>query len=150
MKRVFIFFIGILAVLSFFGCAMVSTHKADLTKGPDGIRVFPQRVYLVITDEQTTFVYLPDYGQAYDVKPITIFAKNNFLIEIENGQIKKLSSDEDTPALLTFLGNLANTAAEAAAGAGVSAENITGKLGLPSGVYRMDDDGVFRRINVIQ
>ena len=106
--------VGVICSL-IFGCATIITEKADLTQKPEGIRVYPPKVYLFVdTDEKrTTLAYLPDYTQAYDVKPLTVLAKHDFKIEVEDGQVKALTSNQDTTAFLTFLKGAADLAAKA-------------------------------------
>ena len=102
---------------------------------------------MVDTDEnKTTLAYLPDYSRAYDVLPVTIFAKQDFKVEMDEGQLKTLTSNEDTTAFLTFL-QQAGTLAAKAAGVAVSSTVINGTFGLDSGIYRLEDDGVFRRVH---
>lgn len=129
------------------GCATIVTEKADLTKQPDGIRVYPPKVYLLVDTkaEKTTLVYVPDYSRAYDVKPLTILAKHDFKIEVEEGQVKTLTSNQDTTAFLSLIKEGATLAAKGA-GVGVSSSVINGTFGLETGIYRLDDDGVFRRV----
>jgi len=129
------------------GCASVVTHKANLAEPPDGVRVYPPKVYLMVdtVEKKTTLAYLPDYGRAYDVKPVTILAKQDFKIELDEGQLKTLTSNQDTTTLLSFLKESAALAAKAA-GAGVSSTVINGTFGLESGIYLLDDDGAFRRL----
>lgn len=148
MKRVIT--INILCIISilFFGCATIVTKKADLAKKPKGIRIYPPSVYLFVdeAEKKSTLAYAPDYKRAYDIKPVTIFANQQFNVEIEEGQLKKLALNQDTTAILTFLQGAAELGAKAA-GVGVSSKTINGTFGLKSGVYRMDDNGVFHNIH---
>ena len=139
-------FLGVICGLA-CGCATILTEKADLTQTPAGIRVYPPKVYLLVDTEErrTTLAYLPDYTRAYDVKPLTFLAQQDFKIEVDEGQIKALTSNQDTTAFLTFLKEGATLAAKAA-GVAVSSTVINGTFGLPSGIYRLDDDGIFRPI----
>jgi hypothetical protein len=91
--------------------------------------------------------YLPDYNRAYDMKPLTIFAKQDFKIETEEGQAKVLTANQDTTAFLTFFKEAAALAAKAA-GLAVSAEVREGSFGLESGIYCLGDNGVFRRMRI--
>ena len=128
----------------FSGCATIITNTADLTKAPNGVRVYPPKVYLLVdtNEKKTTLAYLPDYSRAYDVKPLTVLAKQDFKIEVEEGQVKSLASNQDTTAILTFMKEAATLAAKAA-GAAVSSSVINGTFGLPSGIYCLNDQGVF-------
>ncbi len=149
MKKILVVLLGIIVIVVFSGCATFVTEKADLSKSPKGVRVYPPKIYLLVnggedTDEPSiTIITLPDYERAYDIKPVTIFAKHTFKVEMEDGQLKTITSDEDTTAFLTFMTGAATLAAKAA-GAPLSKEDISGTLGLAEGIYRLDDDGVFR------
>jgi hypothetical protein len=147
MKRTGEYGLLCLTCVLLVGCATIITEKADLTKHPDGIRVYPPKVYLLVDtgERRTTLAYIPDYSRAYDVKPLTILAKHDFKIEVEEGQVKTLTSNQDTTAFLSFIKEGATLAAKAA-GVGVSSSVITGTFGLETGIYRLDDDGVFRRV----
>ena len=142
-KSSYIFMISI----AMGGCATVITEKADLSSEPNGVRIYPPKVYLMVDENagstgkgQTTLAYLPDFGKAYDVKPLTIFSKQDFKIELDEGQLKSLTSNQDTTSILTFFQGAAQLAAKAA-GVGVSAQIINGTFGLTSGIYVLEDDG---------
>ena len=127
------------------GCATITTSKADLEQVPEGIRVYPPKVCLLVDEgeKKSTLAYLPDYRRAYDIKPLTIFAKQDFKLEIEEGQVKALTSTQDTTAFLDFLSQAANLAAKAA-GVGVSSTVLNGNFGLKSGIYCLTDSGRFQ------
>jgi hypothetical protein len=131
------------------GCATIITKKADLDSAPEGVRLYPQMACLLIDKEkgETTVAYFPDKARAYDVKPLTVFAKQEFKIESEDGQLKNLTANQDTTAFLTFLKEAAALAAKAA-GAGVSANAIKGSFGQNSGVYCFDDKNQLRSVPV--
>ncbi len=130
-----------------WGCADIVTQKAVLSDTPNGIRVYQSKVYLLVDADKgkSVIMYAPDYQRAYDIKPRAIFAKNDFSVEINEGQISKLTSNQDSTAFLTFVQEAAATAAKAA-GAAVSAESIEGTFGLQSGIYQLQDDGSFRKL----
>jgi hypothetical protein len=134
------------------GCAEVSTKRvSDLNSTPQGVRVYAPRVYVLVDNatgasppKQTTYFVLPDFRRAYDVSPTTILAKQTFKIELDDGQIKTLSADQDTTGFLTFVKEAAQLGAKAA-GLPVSQQTIAGTGGLPDGLYVLDDDGTLRR-----
>lgn len=129
------------------GCATVVTNKADLNDAPKGVRIYPPKVCLLVdtTVQKTTIAYLPDYTRAYDIKPLTILAKQDFKIETDEGQLKALTANQDTTAMLTFLKEAAALAAKSA-GVAVSSTVINGTFGLESGIYQLGDDGIFRKM----
>jgi len=128
------------------GCATIATRKADLAKAPKGVRVYPPKVYLMVdaNERKTTLAFLPDYTRAYDVLPVSIFAKQDFEIEFSDGQLKSLTANQDTTAIISLLKEGATLAAKAA-GVGVSSSTINGTFGLETGVYCLGDDGTFRK-----
>ncbi len=128
------------------GCASVVTKEADLDGAPDGIRVYPTKVCLLVdvAANTTVIAYFPDPARAYDVKPLTILARQDFKIEVEEGQLKSLTSNQDTIGFLSLLRE-ARLAAKAA-GVGVSASApLKGSFGFSDGVHCMRDDGSFAR-----
>jgi hypothetical protein len=130
------------------GCTTLVTHRAKLDERPDGIRVYPPKIYLMVdtAERKSTLSYLPDYSRAYDVKPRTFLAQQDFKIELDEGQLKALTANQDTTALMGIIKDSAAQAAKAAA-TGVSSSVINGTFGLVSGIYRLEDDGVFRKLN---
>jgi hypothetical protein len=141
--------LAMLAILSLSACATVQTRWArGSSDPPHGVRVYPPKVYLMVDNKagQSTIAYLPDYENAYDIKPLTVFAKNTFSIQTDDGQIKAFSDDQDTTGFLTFLYQAGQAAAKGA-GLPVSSQVIKGTFGLPDGIYVMDESGTFRRRN---
>jgi hypothetical protein len=129
------------------GCATLVTRQADLAKAPKGVRVYPPKVYLMVdaAEKKSTLAFLPDFARAYDVKPVSVFAKQDFEIEFSEGQLKSVTANQDTTAILSLFKEGANLAAKAA-GVGVSSSTINGTFGLDSGVYALGDDGAFRKL----
>jgi hypothetical protein len=131
-------------------CATFTTDKADLDKEPNGVRIYAPKVYLMVDESQhrTTIALLPDYTRAYDVRPWTILSKQDFKIELEDGQLKTLTENADTTAILKFITDAAQLGAKAA-GLPVSNSIVTGTFGLPSGVYTVTDDGNLKQVKVL-
>lgn len=129
------------------GCSTVITHQADLAQKPQGVRIYPPQVYLLVdaAERKSTLAYLPDFQRAYDVKPLTILAKQDFKVELDEGQLKSLTDNQDTAGFISLIKEGASTAAKAA-GVAVSSTIINGTFGLSTGIYRLDDHGVFRRV----
>ncbi len=131
------------------GCATVVTNKANLNDVPNGVRIYPPKVYLMVdaAEKKSTLAYLPDYSRAYDLKPLTILAHQDFKVETDEGQLKALTANQDTTAILSFLKEAATLAAKSA-GVAVSSTVLNGSFGLESGIYQLGDDGVFRKVTV--
>ncbi len=141
---------GLGAAILFAGCATIRTEKVtDLNSRPEGVRVYPPRIYLAVDKEhnKSQLYILPDYQRAYDIKPLTVLAKNDFSIELDDGKISKLTSNQDTTGILTFISQAGQAAAK---GAGLPVSGgaaVEGSFGLASGIWRLGDDGVFRKVN---
>jgi hypothetical protein len=121
------------------GCATITTHAPQAGKPPDGVRVYPPKLYLLVDTcaKQTRILSAPDFANAYDVKPLTLLSRQDFSVELEEGQLTKLVANQDTTALLTFVQGAAETAARAA-GVGVSSQAVEGTFGLDDGVWTLD------------
>lgn len=144
MNKYNIFIIGCIFLIS--GCATITTEKANLAEEPNGVRIYPQSVFLAVDEQQneTTLLILPDFQRAYDVKPLTILSKQEFNIKMtDTGSISELASNQDTTAILTFVKDVADIAAKAASSGVVSSSPIKGTFGLKSGLYRLTDEGKF-------
>jgi hypothetical protein len=85
-------------------CTTVTTKRANLAKEPEGIRVYAPKVYLFVDEgkRETTVVYAPDFSRTYDVKPLTVLAKQDFKFEMEDGQLKTLTSNQKAGLLDLF------------------------------------------------
>ena len=122
------------------GCATILTRKVtNVADEPEGIRVYPPKLYLFVDAQkgESSLITAPDFGNAYDVKPLTVFAKNEFKLEIDDGVVKAVTSNQDTTAFLTFFKEAAQMAAKGA-GLGVSQSPLKGTFGLTTGIYVLD------------
>ncbi len=139
--------IALLLALPLAGCATVSVN-AGRGPVPDGVRVYPPKVLLMVDAQydggrgRTSLVVLPDLGAAYDVRPVTVLAKNDFRIDLEDGMLKTLASGQDTTAILGLVKTAGELGAKAA-GTGVSARDLEGSYGLATGIYVLRPDGTF-------
>jgi hypothetical protein len=151
MNRLITFFTLILSLLVVSGCAGISTYPAQ-SKDPQGIRVYPQRIYLLVDKEKNVskIISLPDMKSAYDVKPWSFLSKHDFNIKIEDAQVKDLTSNQDSSAALSLLQKIVEVAAEAAKGGittggkAVALIDFASSFGLESGIYELDEAGVFK------
>ena len=145
MKR--ILFLSACAAGLLCGCTAIRTHPANLNEPPRGVRVYPPAVYLFVDKTRgSQYVVAPDYRRAYDVKPVTLFAKQDFGVELNDGILAKYSGGQDTLAILSFLQRGAELGAKAA-GVAVSQVSLPGNFGFPDGVYRLNPEtGEFERI----
>jgi hypothetical protein len=138
----------ILAALAPPGCARIETRAAR-GKVPDGVRVYPPRVLLLVDAAagsgkgRSSLVVVPDLGAGYDIRPVTFLARNDLRVDVEDGMLKSLSSGIDTTPALTFFKGAGEAGAKMAAALGVSAREIDGSFGLPTGIYALRPDGTF-------
>ena len=116
---------------------------------PRGIRVYAPRQYLLVDaiEKKSQLVTLSNLCRAYDIRPITIFSKQDFNIKLEENRLKDLTANQDSTAWLTFLQSVGEMAAKSA-GAAVSAAQINGTVGLSSGVYLVQDGGGLKKLSV--
>jgi len=127
------------------GCATLVTREADLAKAPDGIRIYPPKVCLLVDTgaNATVIATFPDLSRAYDVKPLTVLAKQELKLELDGGRLASFAASQDTTAFPRLLTEAAALAA-GAAGAGVAASGaLEGTFGFDDGVHCLRDDGRF-------
>lgn len=129
------------------GCTSIDVSRAtDLDAEPAGLRVYSPKVYLFVDGKQnrSAIAVLPDYTRAYDLKPVTILAEQQFKAELRDGVLTSMSILQDNTAFLDFLNEAGETGARAA-GLPVSSTFLHGSFGLADGIYTLDDGGNFVR-----
>ena len=133
------------------GCAAIKTTKASLNEAPRGVRVYPPAVYLFVDKVHgSQYVVAPDYSRAYDVKPLTVFARQDFELELNDGVLGKYSGNQDTTLPLSVIQRASELGAKLA-GVAASQVNLPGNFGFPDGVYRLDpQSGRFERVETPQ
>jgi hypothetical protein len=141
-------YLALLILASLGGCATLETQKADLQKAPDGVRVYPPKVYLFVAEKASWLVHSPDFENAYDIKPLTIFAKQDFSVNFSDSEMTGITANQDTTAILNFLQAFGQLGAQVAgAGAGVSAQQFDSNFGLVPGIYAMTPEGKLVKVN---
>jgi len=163
MKKLIVCCAILLTLLVVGGCAGISTYPARPNEAR-GIRVYPQKIYLLVSDKESKFISLPDAKNGYDIKPWSFLSKHDFNIQIQEAQVKELDSKQDSSAALSFLqkivevaGKVAEKAAETGAGAGVMAAGPGSRAmaevenksiyGFRPGIYELTETGEFKRVN---
>ena len=137
------------ALLATAGCTGISTQMVKASD-PDyhGIRLYQPRVYLFVSEKESELHTLPDLERAYDVKPWAFMAKHDFKLQLTDGVVTSLEADQDSTAGLALIQKLAELGAAAATGAkATEAVAFNTNFGLPPGIYRIDDHGVFQLVN---
>jgi len=162
MKQLIVCCIFILALLGVSGCAGVTTYPA-LPHEARGIRVYPQKIYLLVSKTESKFISLPDPKNGYDIKPWSFLSKHEFNIKIEEAQVKELDTKQDSSAALSLLqkvvevaGKAAEKAAETAARAAVTADGPESRAmavvkndsiyGFEPGIYELTEKGEFKKV----
>jgi hypothetical protein len=133
------------AVVGAAGCATLVTREADLAKAPDGVRVYPPKVCLLVdtAENATVIATFPDLARAYDVKPLTVLARQDLKLELDGGRLAAFAASQDTTAFPRLLTEAAALAA-GAAGSGVSTSGaLRGTFGFDDGIHCLGDDGRF-------
>jgi hypothetical protein len=131
------------------GCSGISTYRAEKGGAVRGVRVYPAKVYLFVGDKTSKLVSLPDYENAYDVKPWAFLAKHDFNIKMADGLVTEMDVKLDSTASLALIQKAADLAAAAARGiaTAVSEEDLAGTFGLAPGVYTFDSSGSLKLVS---
>ncbi len=142
---------AILIVTAFFivsGCSklIITPVGADLDKDPNGIRVYPPRVLLFVGNKYSMIHYVPDYKRAYDVKPFTFLANQDFNLDVVNGRIQSLTSNQDSLLTYSVFSQFDKEIGKAPITYGDPIQ-IEGTFGLAPGIYEMQASGEFKKIN---
>jgi hypothetical protein len=146
----------IISILVISGCAGLSTYSALPNEPPRGVRVYPPKIYLLVDKDkkQSKVICLPDFKNAYDVKPWTFLAKHDFTIKMAGGNVTELTSNQDTSAALALIQKMAELVAAGAAGAagakGMGPGEVTleeATYGFESGIYELTEAG-FKKVTL--
>jgi hypothetical protein len=129
------------------GCTAIKTSKSNLNEAPRGVRVYPPAIYLFVDKARgSQYVVAPDYSRAYDVKPITVFARQDFAVELNDGVLASYLGNQDTTGPLSLIQKGVALGAKAT-GVSVSQVNLPGNFGLPDGIYKLNPEtGRFERV----
>ncbi|MGA2318467.1 MAG: hypothetical protein ABSG71_19125 [Thermodesulfobacteriota bacterium] len=126
MKKLILCCALIIALIVVSGCAGISTYPARSNE-PRGIRVYPQKIYLLVGDNKSKFVSL----------------------KIEEAQLKELTSNQDTTAALSLVQKIVELAAKAAE-PGIKAMPVIefeSSIGFKAGIYELSETGLFKKVS---
>jgi hypothetical protein len=137
------------------GCAGICTYPARPNEAR-GIRVYPQKIYLLVGAQRSQLVSLPDVKNGYDIKPWSFLSKHDFTIKIEDAAVKELDSKQDSSAALSLLQKMVELAAKAAempVGLGrepgiraMAVVEFASPLGFKPGIYELSQEGMLKRV----
>lgn len=136
---------ALLAPCVLAGCSTVRVHAAAPSDEPEGIRVYPPKIYLLVGSGESALLTVPDLCRPYDVKPLTVLSRQDFHLSTDQGLVSELHASQDTTAFLAFLREAGELTAKGF-GVGVSRETVDSDFGLPHGAYELTDRGLLRRI----
>lgn len=159
MLKIIIFLISIFTLA---GCTTIETTKVnDPNSEVKGVRVnVPPKTYFLFVDtvaNQTTIIGFPTLGNIYDIKPKTMFGKQDFTLKLgDNGEVTELLTNQDSTGILSFFEGMAKVGADLAKEAAKAAappasrdleiQTISGTtFGLPGGFYRYTKEGLVKQ-----
>ena len=141
MKNDISFMLFITFVVALSGCANVTAVPAPPGSNVSGIRVYDVKPILVVTDQETKVVLVPNYNRAYALQINSFLAKNDVDIELDTGMVKTIKSDQDTTAIIELFKTLADKIPTPLSGASHSATGAgaTSRFAIYDFVF--DDEG---------
>jgi hypothetical protein len=150
MKKLTVYCFLLFFLLVVSGCAGMSTYPARPNE-PRGVRVYPQKIYLFVDKDNkiSKLLSLPDFKNAYDIKPWSFLSKHDFKITIEGAYVKELTSNQDSSAALTLLQKIAELAAEKipSPSKAMMDSDINSSFGFETGIYELTETGVFKKVS---
>lgn len=85
------------------GCAYVTAVPVKPGDPDPGIRIYDVKPLLVVANTQVSVIMVPNYNRGYAVKFGAFLAKHDFEIDMANGVVSKVTSNQDATALPTEL-----------------------------------------------
>lgn len=144
MSRIMPFFLLVFLA----GCAettITPIDYADRSPKTRGLRVYDPKPLLVVTSNNTSVVFVPDFNRAYAVTFHAFLSKNNVTIKTTDGALTELSSDLDTTQILSFFESLGKEALAQAKDLKALGTSVDGTIPDKQGVYEFvfDQSGSF-------
>ncbi|MHB9073347.1 MAG: hypothetical protein ACYC6G_07470 [Desulfobaccales bacterium] len=119
-------------IITGLGCSGLTVSRPEINAPPNGIRVYPPKVYLFADGKgKGTVFYLPDYGEAYDVKPFAFLMKQEFNLKMSGGQVTELTDSQDPTPFFNMIQGIAQKALELPKPVGGESVSVD----VPPGVY---------------
>lgn len=94
------------------GCAWVTAERVPSNSTERGIRVYGMRPLIVISGSVVTVLPVPNTSEVYALRFGAFLAKHDTTVEIQQGFLVKLQSNQDSTALAVALINLISKAVE--------------------------------------
>ena len=117
--------VAALAVLAFAGagsgCAYVTAQPVKPGDKINGIRIYDVKPLLVISGENVTLQFVPNYNRAYALRFGAFLAKNDFQAAVSNGILTSVHANMDSTAFIELLKVLAQKVPEGFSGQGGAA-----------------------------
>ncbi len=85
------------------GCAYVTAQPVKPGDRINGIRIYDVKPLLVVSGENVTLQYVPNYNRAYALRFGAFLAKNNFDASISNGILTKVTANMDSTEFIKVL-----------------------------------------------
>lgn len=93
-------------------CAYVTAVPAPPGAPVEGVRIYDVKPLLVVTGNQVTVLLVPNYNRAYALRFGSFLAKHDFTVEMQNGMISKIASNQDTTTVAIAIVNMITKAVE--------------------------------------
>jgi hypothetical protein len=104
----------LLAVFTTTGCAYTIVKPVEPSDTARGYRYYDPLPLLLEGCAETKLFYLPNFNKGYAVQPRAWWAKNQYELQIEDGQLTAAKGTLDSTALLALLENVGSEAVESA------------------------------------
>jgi hypothetical protein len=95
--------ISCLGACTLGACARSTAIPVDYNSSVPGFRVYDVKPILIVNGQQTSIELIPNYNKAYAMQFTAFLAKNEFVVDVERGFIKKLQGTLDSTKFIELL-----------------------------------------------
>ncbi|OYX07415.1 MAG: hypothetical protein B7Z08_12400 [Sphingomonadales bacterium 32-68-7] len=99
--------------LALSGCAYITAKPVPFNGTAEGIPFYAPKAYVLINAQGATPVILPDCSRRYALQIGSFLAKNHSVVEMAEGFVTKVDTNQDTTSIVPELVALAKAAAGA-------------------------------------
>lgn len=96
------------AMSAISGCAYVTAQPVKPGDKVNGIRYYDVKPLLVVSGQNVTVQYVPNYSRGYALRFGAFLAKNDFEANVGNGVLTSVKANMDTTALVDLLKTVAD------------------------------------------